>query len=118
MPPAATPGVVLPQPGLVARRYADVAAREEEAAGDGVGVRVPGDLAACRLDRRECGFPGQHRELPERGEQPALVGTVRMYVDQEQGRPAAVRASVTAATTVGIAPVWSQCQCETKSTSI
>ncbi len=77
------PGVVSGETGLIARATRDVAAGEEQAS-DRVLVGVGDDLSSGGLDGVDGGFGREHREHVERGEDPALVGSVRVHVHDQR----------------------------------
>src|SRR5438128_6377269 len=85
----AAPGVVSGEAGFVARLARDVAAGEKEVA-NGVRVGVCGDCAAGRLDGFDRGVGRKHREIVERGQEPALIGSIGVNVDDEWGETRAL----------------------------
>ena len=86
---AVAPAVVSWQPGFVARLARDVAAAKEQFA-HRVDFCIGDDGGACPFDVVDGGLRGKHCNDVERSEDPALVGSVRVDIDNERGSTGAV----------------------------
>src|SRR5262249_2973847 len=80
-------GMVTDEAGLIVGHAVDLAAAEKETTHNGMRVALPDDLTAGATDLREGGLAREHDPHPARQQNAALVGPVRMQVDDRPCEP-------------------------------
>src|SRR5262249_35741410 len=80
-------GMVTDEAGLIVGHAVTLAAAERETTHNGMGIALPDDLTAGTPDLLERGLLRKHDHQPARQQNAALVGPVRMQVDDRPCEP-------------------------------